>query len=163
MANIEKIHPSRQRVLVFSAQTPPVLNKPIYFLFSQRQMDDILMDASVRSVPFSPAYVDGVAEWRNQMLPVISLEACLGMDSLNSTKVPRLMVVRALKSETAPAGVHRIMFRIVPPVRMLTLPIECSPVSAEWIPKTFFTRGVFEWNGGFLVVAHMRNILNLGK
>ena len=163
MANIEYIAPSEQRVLIFSAQIRPVSNKQVYFLLSQRQMEDILMDKSVRSVPFSPTYVEGVAEWRNQVLPVISLEACLGMGSLNSAKIPRLMVVRALKCETAPTGVYRIMLRIVPPVRMLTLPIECSPVSAEWIPETFFTKGVYEWEGGFLVVAHMKNILKVAK
>ena len=149
-----------QRVLIFSAQTPRVSNRQIYFLFSQHQLEDILMDTSVRSVPFSPTYIEGVAEWYNQILPVISLEACLGMESLNSQKVQRLMVVRALKNEGAPMGIYRIMLRIVPPIRMLTLPIECSPVSDGWISENFFSRGVYEWEDGFLVVAHMKNIID---
>ena len=82
------------------------------------------------------------------------------MESLNSQKVQRLMVVRALKNEEAPMGIYRIMLRIVPPIRMLTLPIECSPVSDGWIPKNFFSRGVYEWEDGFLVVAHMKNIID---
>jgi chemotaxis signal transduction protein len=155
-----QIATSEQRVLIFSALTPRVSNRQIYFLFSQHQMEDILMDTSVQSVPLSPSYVEGVAEWRNQVLPVISLEACLGMEPLNSPKIQRLMVVRALKDEAAPMGIYRIMLRIVPPIQMLTLPIECSPVSAEWIPEKFFTKGVYEWEDGFLVVAHMKNILD---
>lgn len=149
-----------QRVLIFSAQTPRVSNRQIYFLFSQHQLEDILMDTSVRSVPFSPTYFEGVAEWCNQILPVISLEACLGMESLNSQKIQRLMVVRAKKNKGAPMGIYRIMLRIVPPIRMLTLPIECSPVSDGWIPENFFSRGVYEWEDGFLVVAHMKNIID---
>jgi hypothetical protein len=43
---------------------------------------------------------------------------------------------------------------------MLTLPIECSPVSDGWIPENFFSRGVYEWEDGFLVVAHMKNIID---
>jgi len=160
MRNTDQIATSEQRVLIFSALTPRVSNRQIYFLFSQHQMEDILMDTSVRSVPLSPSYIEGVAEWRNQVLPVISLEACLGMESLNSQKVQRLMVVRALKDEAAPMGIYRIMLRIVPPIRMLTLPIKCTPVSAGWIPENFFTKGVYEWEDGFFVVAHMKNILD---
>jgi len=159
MPNTNQIATSEQRVLIFSAQTPRVSNRQIYFLFSQHQMEDILMDTSVRPVPFSPPYIEGLAEWRNQVLPVISLEACFGMESLNSAKIQRLMVVRALKNEAAPTGIYRIILRIVPPVRMLTLPIECSPVSVGWIPETFFAKGVYEWEDGYLVVAHMKNIL----
>jgi hypothetical protein len=82
------------------------------------------------------------------------------MESLNSHKIQRLMVVRALTNEAAPMGIYRIIFRIVPPIRMLTLPIECSPVSNRWIPERFFTKGVYEWEDGFLVVPHMKNILD---
>jgi len=160
MRNTNQIATSEQRVLILSAQTPRVSNRQIYFLFSQHQMEDILMDTSARPVPFSPSYVEGVAEWRNQVLPVISLEACLGMECLNSPKIQRLMVVRALKNEAAPMGIYRIMLRIVPPIRMLTLPIECSPVSNRWIPEKNFAKGVYEWEGGFLVAAHMKNILD---
>lgn len=160
MRKTDQIATSEQRVLIFSGLTPRVANRQIYFLFSQHQMEDILMDTSVRSVPFSSSYIEGLAEWRNQVLPVISLEACLGLESLNSPKIQRLMVVRALKNEAAPMGIYRIMLRMVPPIRMLTLPIECSPVSAGWIPEKFFTKAVYEWADGFLVVADMKNILD---
>ena len=160
MRDTNQIATTEQRVLIFSAQTPRVSNRKIYFLFSQHQMEDILMDTSVQSVPLSPSHLEGVAEWRNQVLPVISLEACLGMEFLNSPKTDRLMVVRAFKKEAAPMGIYRIMLRIVPPIRMLTLPIECSPVSGDWIPGKFFVKGVYEWEDGFLVVADMKNILD---
>ena len=139
MQDTNQIATSEKRVLIFSAQTPRVSNRQIYFLFSQHQMEDILMDTAVQSVPLSATYIEGVAEWRNQVLPVISLEACLGMELSNSPKTQRLMAV---------------------PIRMLTLPIECSPVSDEWIPEKIFTKAVYEWEDGFLVVADMKNILD---
>lgn len=154
---------SEQRVLIFPAQAPKVSSRQIYFLFSQHQMEDILMDAQVQPVPFSPSYVEGVAEWRNQVLPVISLESCLGMEALNSSKIQRMMVVRAVKSDAAPTNFYRIMLRVVPPIRMLKLPLECSPVSDGWIPKKYFAQSVYEWANGFLVVAHMKNILTGGN
>ena len=153
---------SAQRVLIFSAQTQPISNKQIHFLFSQKQMEDILMETSVRPVPFAPSYIEGLAEWRQQVLPVISLEACMGLEPLNSNKTQRLMVIRAIKDGAAPMGFYWIMLRVVPPIRMITLPIECKPASCEWIPENFFAKGVYEWEGGFLVVAHMKNIF-MGK
>ena len=160
MRNTSQVDTSEQRVLIFSAQTPWVSNKQIYFLFSQHQVEDILMDTSVQSVPFCPGHIEGLAEWHNQALPVISLEACLGLEFLNSPKIQRLLVVRALKNETAPRDFYRVMIRMVPPIQMLTLPIECSPVSEKWIPEKFFSMGVYEWEDKFLVVANMKNILN---
>ncbi|CAB1057708.1 hypothetical protein D1BOALGB6SA_2461 [Olavius sp. associated proteobacterium Delta 1] len=154
---------SKQRVLIFPAQTPKVSSRQIYFLFSQRQMEDILLNAPVQRVPFSPSYIEGLAEWRNQVLPVISLESCLGIESLNSSKVQRLMVVRAAKNEAATTNFYRIMLRVVPPIQMLELPLECSPVSDGWIPEKSFAQGVYEWANGFLVVAHIKNILTGGN
>jgi hypothetical protein len=43
---------------------------------------------------------------------------------------------------------------------MMTLPIECAPVSDEWIPNNYFAKCVYEWKDGFLVVAHMKNIFD---
>ena len=121
------------------------------------------MDTSVRSVPFSPSFIEGVAEWRHQGLPVLSLESCLGMEHLNSEKIQRLMVVRAIKNEATPTKIHRAILRVVPPIRMMTLPIECAPVSDEWIPNNFFAKCVYEWEDGFLVVPHMKNIFDGGN
>ena len=160
MRNTNQITASEQRVLIFSAQSPWVSNRQIYFLFSQHQLEDILMDTSVQPVPFSPDHIEGVAKWHDQVLPVISLEACLGLEYLKSKNIQRLMVVRALKNKTAPRDFYRIMIRMVPPIRMLTLPIECSPVSEGWISEKFFTMGVYEWEDKILVVADMNNIVN---
>jgi chemotaxis signal transduction protein len=159
MLNINNIPTSQKRVLVFTAQTPKVSNKQVYFLCSQHQMEDILMDTAVQPVPLSPSFVEGLAEWRNQVLPVISLEACLGFESLKATKVQRLMVVRAAKNDVTTTELHRIMLRVVPPIRMLTLPIECFSASDEWIPDKNYARAVYEWKDGLLVVAHMGDIL----
>ena len=159
MLNTNKISTSEQRVLIITAQTPKVSKRQVNFLFSQRQMEDILMDTAVQPVPLSPSYVEGVAEWRGQALPVVSLESCLGMEFQTSSKVQRLMVVQASKKNADSTERYRIMVRVVPPIRMQTLPIECVPVSGEWIPEKYFARAVYEGDDGFLVVAHMKNIL----
>ena len=152
-----------KRVLIFPAQTPEVSNRQVFFLLSLRQMEDILTDAPVRPVPFSPAHIEGAAEWRGHVLPVISMEACLGFEFLNTQKIQRLMVVRAAQNGSAQKNVDRMMLRVIPPIQMLTLPIECSPVSDEWIPDNYLAKGVYEWENKFLVATHIDDILRGGN
>jgi len=150
---------TKQRVLIFPAQTPQVLDRPVYFLFSLVQMEDVIMDAAVHPVPFSPSYIEGVAEWRDHVVPVLSLEECLGLKFEKSKKARRLMVVRVAKNELTKVENQRSMLRVVPPIRMVTLPIECTPASVEWIPERNLVRGIYEWEKGFLVVTHTEKIL----
>lgn len=154
---------AKQRVLIFPAQTPKVSGKQVYFLFSLVQMEDVIMDAAVHPVPFSPSYIEGVAEWRDHVVPVLSLEGCLGLKSEKSQKARRLMVVRATKKNNSKIESHRSMLRVVPPIRMAALPIECTPVSFGWVPEKNLVRGIYEWEKGFLVVAHTQKILLGGK
>jgi chemotaxis signal transduction protein len=154
---------SEKRVLIFPAQTPKIANRQIYFLFSLRQMEDILTEATVRPVPFSPAYIEGAAEWRGNVLPVISMEACLGLELLNSQKIQRLMVVRAAQNGYGQNDADRMMLRVIPPIHMLTLPIECSPVSGERIFENYLAKGVYEWKNNFLVAVDVENILDGGN
>lgn len=163
MQNTNMISTPEKRVIIFTAQTSKISNRQVYFLFSQLQMEDLLMDTPVQPVPLSSHYIEGVAEWHDQVLPIISLEACLGMEFQNSFQIQRLMVVRAQKNYYASKDICRVMLRVVPPIRMLTLPIKCSPASDRWIPKNKFARAVYEWENGFLVVAHMANILDGGN
>lgn len=151
---------SEQRVLIFQAQTPKVSDRHVYFLFSLRQMEDILMDAVIQPVPFSPSHLAGVAEWQDLVVPVISLEQCLGLDTIRPRQIRRLLVVRTTKEGAAQTPAQRSMLKAVPPIRMVTLPIECIPVPAEWIPEKRLVRGVYEWQKGYLVVVHMGKILD---
>jgi purine-binding chemotaxis protein CheW len=160
--NCETKSPEK-RVLISPAQTPNVSNRQVYFLFSLRQVEDILIDAPARPVPFSPAHIEGVVEWRGHVLPLISMETCLGFEFLNTQKNQRLMVVRAAHNGSTQKNVDRMMLRVVPPIQMLTLPIECFPASDEWIPRNYLAKGIYEWKNKFLVAAHIETILREGN
>ncbi|QTA86801.1 chemotaxis protein CheW [Desulfonema magnum] len=197
-----------QKVIIFPALTPSQLScGQVFFLFSVRQVEDIIKNTSVHPVPFSSPYIEGITIWRDQVVPVISLEECMGMESTTSGSgfrllSTRLIIIRILPSfsltddeknekvssahgdilPTAggkknfsftqeerdaffPAeeyeGGARIMLRVAPGIRMLSLPISCTPLplaSVEWIPKKELVRGVYEWEEGYLTVAHMEKI-----
>jgi chemotaxis signal transduction protein len=159
MRNINQPTDSSQKVLIFAVQTPKVADRQIYFLFSIRQMEDILLSTLVTPVPFSQPYLKGIAQWQDKVVPVISLEECLGLESSNHLKDTRLTVLRVPTKNADRLSYHRIMLQVVPPFRMLALPIDCDPVSDEWIPVRHLVRGVYEWENKFLVIAHMEKIL----
>ena len=150
---------AEKRVLIFPARIPKFSDRQVYFLFSLRQMVDILVDATVQPVPFSPDHLEGVAEWRGQVLPVVSMETYLGFQCLNTRKIQRMMVVRAIRNSSIQTNPDRIILRAIPPIQMLTLPIDCSPAADDWIPENRFARGVYEWGNKLLVTAHLEHIL----
>lgn len=160
MQKINRPTNSLQKVLIFAVQAPKVADRQVYFLFSIKQMEDILLETSVTPVPFSQPYLKGIAQWQENVVPVISLEECLELESSNHQKDTRLIVVRVPAKDIGQRGYHRIMVQAVPPIRMLALPIDCGSVSDEWIPARHLVRGVYEWEDKFLVIAHMGKILD---
>ena len=155
----QELTSSVQRALIYPARTSNVSGRPVYFLFSLRQVEDILMDAPVLKVPFSPPYVEGVAEWRNCIMPVVSLEAFWAPQPHSARDGQRLMVVRIPHKNLSSVSPQRMMLRITPPVRMLTLPIESNPVSPDGIIGEIQTKGVYDWENSFLVVADLEKII----
>ncbi len=150
---------SEQRVLVFPAQTPMLRGRQVHFLFSLRQADDVLADISVMPVPLSPSYIEGVAAWRSDFLPVISLEKGVGLEFVDSGLETRLAVIRTLPQPGDQNQENRIMVRMAAPIQMLPLPIECAPAANEWPAERNLTRGIYEWKDGWLVVAQLEKIL----
>ncbi|MGD2029257.1 MAG: chemotaxis protein CheW [Desulfobacterales bacterium] len=160
---MQKVSPtdaSVQKVLTFAVNTPKVSDRQVYFLFSIKQMEDILMEAAVTPVPFSQPYLKGIAQWHDTVVPVISLEECLGLEHSNSREDTRLIVTQVPTKDADRLSFYRIMLQVIPPMQMLTLPIDCDPVSGIWIPEGHLVRGVYEWENKFLVVAHMEKILD---
>jgi chemotaxis signal transduction protein len=160
MQKMSHVTASIKKVLTFAVKTPKVSDRQVYFLFSITQVEDILMGAVVTPIPFSKPYLKGIVQWHDNVVPVISLEECLGLEYSNSRKDSRLIVAQVSRKDADESSYYRIMLQVVPPMQMLTLPINCDPVSDEWIPARHLVRGVYEWENKFLVVAHMGKILD---
>lgn len=150
-----------RRVVVFPALAPKVAGKQIYFLFSVTQVADVLGEASIRPVPFSPSFIEGVAEWRGEVLPVISLEEALGLEKVKSNRQRRLLVVQTPIGRVGQTCTTRSIHRVDSAIGMLALPLDCTPaLSAGWIPREQLIKGVYEWTEGYLVVVGMERLVN---
>jgi chemotaxis signal transduction protein len=152
---------TNQSVLIFPAMTPRVSNKKINFLFSVNQVEDILRQAPVRPVPFSPPFVEGIAWWQDAVVPVMSLEACLGMETAGPKRTQRLMVVRSAVTNSSGGTRLRSMLRVDSAIRMLPLPSETISVTDDgWLPKKCLVRGIYEWEREILVVPYLEKLLS---
>ncbi len=161
MKNDPKTGINDRRVLIFpSSVTFGSSVGRVFFLFSLTQIEDILKETPVVDVPFSPSYVQGVSRWRNQVVPVLSLEGCLGLASNGTPDYSeRLVMVRSGVSFEGRR--RRSLLRVLSSIRILTLPIPCAPLSSVgWIPNHYLVRGVYKWEEGYLVVVHLENILS---
>ncbi len=146
-----------QKILISPALTPTKISgRQVHFLFSIRQVEDILKETPVYPVPFSPPHVEGIAKWRNHALPVISLEKRLGLDirspDAEFQKSTRLIAVRALDP-----GEKYIMLRVSDAIRMFSLPISYTPApSVGWLSEDSLVKGVYEWDEGYLLVLQLK-------
>lgn len=157
---------SDPRVIIFPAMTlEEVSDRQVYFLFSVSQVEDIIKEVSVYPVPFSPLYIEGITEWREHIMPVMSMEECLGMETMSIGGLrllsTRLIIVR-IHSFSQDKG--RVMLRVAPTIRMISLPIPCTPISLSsvaWIPKKELIKAVYEWEEGYFLIVDMPSIFEI--
>ncbi len=150
----------QRRVLIFPALTPAVAGREIHFLFSPRQVAEIIGEISVQRVPFSPEPVEGIVSWRDQVAPAASLEKCLGLPAEGPPRTQRWILVRAPGGDPAHPMELRCMFRAPRDIHFLALPIPCAPTALEtYIPNSRLARAAYEWENKLLVVVHTGRIL----
>lgn len=149
-----------QRVLIFPALTVPVFDKQVYFLYSVKQLEDILLLSDITPVPYAPEYVLGITDWRSKVLPVLSMERCLGLETVETADSTRLMVIKSGDATTKAAKETFGMLKVSRQIQMVNLPIQCTPASKDWIPNSHLVRGVYESERGYLVVIKLQLILD---
>jgi chemotaxis signal transduction protein len=156
-----------QRVLIFPAlNSTETLVGNIYFLLSVTQVRDIIKEIQIYPVPFSPSYTEGIAQWKDHVVPILSLEKRLigspedsylqGIKQASS----RLIMVQNDHGKKKKQGI----FRAMAPIRMVLLPIPCTPISSvEWITEKDLVRAIYKWDDGYLVVPNVGRILRSAR
>lgn len=146
------------RALLAPTSTQGISGKPLFFLFSVFQVEDIVREVAVQKVPFSPDYAEGIALWRDYVVPVLSLEKCLGLEiNGHSKERQRYILVRSVEDRE---NRKRALIKTLSGIRMISLPIKNTPVSFyHMVSNPRLVRGLFEWQGGFLLIVHLEKIL----
>ena len=156
----------KQRVLIYPARTPEISGKQIYFLFTLGQIEDIIRELKIYSLPFTPSYIIGLAQWREQVVPVLSLEECLGLpqgmtsDKHNKSDKNKFETMRLILIHSGEKNIRGIL-STHSSIRLIPRPDSCPCAeSFSWVSQKNLVRGVYEWDEGFLVVVNINNILN---
>jgi chemotaxis signal transduction protein len=135
----------------------------VYYLFSLRQIVDVLRQPTTQWIPFGPSYAKGIADWRGRILPVVSLEQSLGMKSADQAMPLRTIVVQ---------GVHQgngsrlealyAIFNVGAAVRQHQLPLACTPIEIpHWIEKRSFVSGAYQRENQLLLTMNLERILGI--
>lgn len=140
--------PSGRRVLLAPVPGGALGGRPVFFVFTLRQVAEVLREVETLPVPFAPAALPAVSVWRDRLVPVIDLAACFGLPGVGPAR--RHLAVRS--------GKHRGLIRADAGVRIAHMP-EGRPLdfSASMPPE--LTQGVFEWREGLLVAPRLATIL----
>lgn len=146
-----------RRILIFPATVKmQASEQQIHFILSVSQVEDIIREVEIRQIPFSPVFIDGVSRWREDVVPVLSFERCLGLKAEAIASVSRYILVR-----TGEKTKRRGLIKTASKIQMAKLPLECQPVDDfRWIPKKELVRGVYEWDAGYLIVTDVNKILS---
>lgn len=141
-----------QKVLIYPAMTPEIDGKRIYFLFSIHQIEDIQGELKIVEVPFAVPFTEGLAVWRDNAVPVISLERYLGMQTIASNKGQRYIILRSAVTTQEGITETRCAIRTEREIKMVPIPESHPSVSPNgWVDHDLI-KGVFEWNDGLIIV-----------
>ncbi len=152
--DVERQRRSLGRIIVFSIAEPFPGKQPLSFGLSISQVPEILASLPTIPVPGAPAFVLGLANWRDRPLPVIDLAERLKLTPSSSTNGSgRVIIARG-------AGVSGedvlIGFPIRPAIRVLRLPIAHQPSSRVLPLDPALIRGIVELEDETLVIPDMR-------
>ncbi len=115
---------TNRQILVFSTAEIPPGQRVLSFALSISQVLEILGTMPLTPVPTAPSFVLGLANWRERPVPVLNLNARIGLAAPPLTGASaRLLVAR----EKTTGGEALVGFLIRPTVRTLRLPFAYKP------------------------------------
>lgn len=148
-------------VFVFPARRREIEGMRIFYLFSIRQVAEVLNRADVRPVPFAPPHAEGLTRWRGHILPVMSLEHCLGID-IPAEQMPfRNIVARTIARDNSDTLRELYtVFKVGAAIRQMNLPLICEPTNVpEWVANASVLSGVYQLKDRLYLVMNMEAIL----
>ena len=156
------IKATHAQIFIFHANTPAVDNQAVCYVFSVRQVVEVLSHAQSQPVPFSPRHAEGIAQWRGRVLPVLSIEKCLGIASTTPDTQHRAVVVRSV-IETDSRSLNELygIIHVGKTIQQQDLPMACDTIPVpNWVADASLLAGAFRMPDRILLVVNIGQILN---
>lgn len=128
--------------------------EPLYCLFTQNQVAEVLGPRTIHPVPFSPEYVRGFILRHDNLVPVIDVDAlCGGTGKKDKAQSRQLLVMRTGQTDAASGDFLKLA--LLCPSAVLTFKLSerdaAQAVAAEDMPAQFtgqsLARGSFRLRG----------------
>lgn len=148
------------QVYMFPAQIPEMEGKKPFYLFSVQQVVEVLRHTDAHYVPFGPKYAEGVSEWRGRVLPMLSLESCLGVKKSDTPMPLRPIVVRTVTEKSGDLQERYAIFKVGASVIQCASSQACEPVAVpNWVTDASCVSGVYQMQERLLLVMNISKLL----
>ena len=129
----------------------------LFFLFTARQVEEVLADISLNPLPFAPDFLSGICNWRGHVAPVVDLEQRFGFVQKDKTSKGRHLVIRMGTTERE---MLRCVVRVTNQIHTLDVSASSVPVSADQIGvDPSLVMGAFREKEDFYIVPDLIAIL----
>jgi chemotaxis signal transduction protein len=142
--------------------------KPV-LLFTASQIDEVLAEAKIQTLPFASEYLLGLCAWREQALPIIDLVRFFGLSSSKKEGDGRYLVVRTV--DTISPGdnedfrsekvILRCVLKVSDQIISGDIPTNCEalyPKKAGFAP--IFVRGLFRGEKEVFILPDIAAIIH---
>jgi len=150
---------SKPQVIAFPARTPLIGGRQIHYLFSVRQVVDVLKHIDVQSINGSKDSALGMTNWRGRLVPVLNLEKRLGLRISENGMPLRNVVIRSVE-DNGNADVRDlfVVCSMGASSRQFQLPLACRPV----LPPAQLP-GIDYIDGMYVMAEYLFMVLSFGK
>ncbi len=141
----------RGQVMLLSVTDEPIDERQCSFGLSLSQILEVVSSLTLIPVPTAPGFVQGLACWRDQPVPVLDLAARLGLTSRIHEQ--RLVIARASTDGDF------VAFPVEAAIRSQRLPMESVPCVVPLGVREDLVRGAFELESETLMIPDLRRVL----
>jgi chemotaxis signal transduction protein len=150
------------QAVVFPSSETSETGDTLFFIFSIHQVREIKSEITILPIPFSEPFIKGISEWRNRVVPVISLERRLEIKKNSNPESRRYALIQSKANGTS----NKSLFAFIetgPGIRHLSPPVSCTTVfPGEFTPNPSLVHAAYKWEAGVLMAPDMMKILNSG-
>lgn len=141
----------RGQVMLLSVTDEPIEKRPCSFGLSLSQILEVVSSLTVIPVPLAPGFVQGLACWRDQPVPVLDLAARFGFKS--HIHQQRLVIARARTDGDF------VAFPVEAAIRSQRLPMTSIPCPVPLGVREDLMCGAFELESETLMIPDLRRVL----
>ncbi|MCI5123986.1 MAG: hypothetical protein D3925_05805 [Candidatus Electrothrix sp. AR5] len=159
----------KAKTVSVSLDTDDILERRPVLLFTAGQIDEVLAEAEIQTLPFAPEYLLGLCAWREQVLPIIDLVRFFGLRSSGKEEEGRYLVVRTVDTVSSENNgnissekmIRRCVLKVSDQIISGDIPTNSEavyPKQAGFVPV--FVRGLFRGEKELFILPDIAAIIH---